>query len=331
MKIDPHILSEAALCFGLDLSNLRPLGGMEGMALEYRRDDGDYVLKVTPGDKSNPDQVAQIKAKFEFITYLAENSVRVAKPVPSPQGNWLEMIEMDDAIYLVTAATKAEGRHVDLYNPTQSKSGFFQAWGKVTGKMHRLAKAYEFGQKDMGDGAPVSPITDWKQEHEFFRNWCQSEEVRAKWVALGIEIEALPQTREGYGLIHNDLHPWNFLVDSIGEITVIDFDVCAYHFFAKDIAIAMFFANWVGNPGKGRSKDDYLTTFFQNYMQGYTVENNLGDFWYQKLPVFLKHHQILLFTVFTDEWKTPNKWQLNTLKKWKRQILNDIPVVKIQF
>jgi Ser/Thr protein kinase RdoA (MazF antagonist) len=141
----------------------------------------------------------------------------------------------------------------------------------------------------------------------------------------------MPKTRQGYGLIHNDLHPWNFLVDSQGEITVIDFDVCCYHFFIKDIAIALFFANWEGNPGKGRSKDDYLTNFFHNFMRGYSLENELEGFWFRQLPLFLKHHQILLFTVFTDEWKTPNPWQAKTLKKWKRQILNDIPVVNLQF
>ncbi|KPL07246.1 hypothetical protein AMJ86_05075 [bacterium SM23_57] len=331
MKIDPHILSEASRSFGLELSGLRPLGGMEGMALEYKQGGRKYVLKVTPRDKSNPDQIEQIKAKFKFINYLDENGVRVAKPVPSPQSNWLEITETEDTIYLVTAATKAEGRHVDLYDPSQSKPDFFRAWGRVTGRMHRLAKTFEHWRKDPNKGEAVSPIIDWREEHEFFRNWCQFEEVREKWVALGQEIEALPITREGYGLIHNDLHPWNFLVNPSGEITVIDFDVCAFHFFAKDIAIALFFANWIGNPGKGQSKDNYLTMFFQNYMQGYAAENNLEDFWYRVLPVFLKHHQILLFTVFTDEWVTPNKWQLSTLQKWKRQILQDIPVVKMQF
>jgi Ser/Thr protein kinase RdoA (MazF antagonist) len=331
MKIDPDILSEAARSFGQELTNLRPLGGMEGMALEYRQDDREFVLKVTPKDKSNPAQVSQIEAKFEFIRYLAENGVRVAKPIQSPGGNWLEMIEKEDAIYLVTAATKAHGKHINLYYPANSKPGFLQEWGRVTGRMHRIAKTYDSWCRNRDDGEPVSPIIDWKQEHEYFRNWCQFDDVCEKWVALGQEIERLPITREGFGLIHNDLHPWNFLVDPKGEITVIDFDVSTFHFFAKDIAIALFFANWEGNPGKDRSKDDYLTDFFQNFMKGYDAENSLPEFWFSKLPIFLKHHQILLFTVFTDEWKNPNKWQLNTLQRWKRQILNDIPVVKLQF
>ena len=66
-------------------------------------------------------------------------------------------------------------------------------------------------------------------------------------------------------------------------------------------------------------------------MSGYSQENTLDGYWFKQLPIFLKHHQILLFTVFTDEWKTPQKWQSDTLRKWKRQILNDTPVVTLQF
>jgi len=66
-------------------------------------------------------------------------------------------------------------------------------------------------------------------------------------------------------------------------------------------------------------------------MTGYSQENAIDEFWLKQLPIFTKHHQILLFTVFSDEWKTPNKWQSDTLKKWQRQILDDIPVVRIQF
>ena len=47
MKIDPYILSQAAQLFNLHVSDLRPLGGMEGMALEFKRDGDAYVLKIT--------------------------------------------------------------------------------------------------------------------------------------------------------------------------------------------------------------------------------------------------------------------------------------------
>lgn len=331
MKIDPQILTKAAQLFNLHVSDLRPLGGMEGMALEFKRDGYAHVLKITPKSKQNPAEVRQLEEKLEFIDYLAENGVRVAKPIPSPAGSWVETVETDQTIYLINALAKAEGKHLDLYNLIGGDAAFFQGWGQVTGQMHRLAKSYKSWEKEPGDGSPPSEIGDWGTEHQFFSNWCQYDDVRTKWIELGQEIEKLPRSSASFGLIHNDLHPWNLLVTQQGEITVIDFDVCAYHFFIKDIAIALFFANWNGKSSRGQSKDEYLTAFFQNFMTGYSQENPIDEFWLKQLPLFLKHHQILLFTVFTDEWKTPNKWQSDTLKKWQRQILNDIPVVRMQF
>lgn len=331
MKIDPTILSDSAKLFDLRISDLRPLGGQEGMALEFNRGGRPYVLKITPKSKGNPEEVRQLEEKLQFISYLAENGVRVARPIPSPAGKWVEVFEDDHKIYLLNSLTKADGKHLDLYNPINGTPKFFQAWGQVTGQMHAAAKTYKSWQKEMGNSSRTSAIHDWKDEHRFFANWCQNDDIREKWMELGEKMEKLPLTREGFGLIHNDLHPWNMLVNTQGEITVIDFDVCTYHFFAKDIAIALFFANWSGNPGKGRSKNEYLTSFFQSFMTGYAAENDLGSFWFEQLPLFTKHHQILLHTVFSDEWKPYNKWQSDTLKKWKRQIINDIPVVKLQF
>jgi Ser/Thr protein kinase RdoA (MazF antagonist) len=331
MKIDPQIISQAAEKFDLKISDLNPLGGMEGMALAFKRSRDDYVLKITPKPKGSPTEVEKLEGKLEFIHYLAKNGVRVAKPIPSPAGNWVETVETSQTLYLVNTFTKANGEHLDLYKTPGGNASFFQAWGQVTGQMHRLAKTYKYWQKKQVNDSHPRAIDNWQDEHRFFSNWCQYDEVRAKWVELGNKIEKLPQTRDVYGLIHNDLHPWNMIVNIEGDITVIDFDVCAFHFFIKDIAIALFHVNWSGNPGKGRSKNDYLTRFFHIFMEGYSQENSLDGFWFEQLPTFISHHHILLFIVFTDEWRNPNKWQLNTLDRWKDQIINDKPAVRLQF
>lgn len=331
MKIDPPILSEAAKLFGLKISDLRPLGGQEGMALEFYRDGIPFVLKITPKTKDNPKEAIQLEEKLEFISFLVDNGVRVARPIRSPNGCWVEVFEADDKIYLINTLTKADGKHIDLNNPRSGTPEFFQAWGRVTGQMHAAAKTYKLWTRSADYGTPNSEIIDWENELNFFANWCQDDDIRDKWLDLGENLRRLPQTCEGYGLIHNDLHPWNMLVNTKGEITVIDFDVCTYHFFVKDIAIALFFANWSGNPGKGTNKNDYLTKFFRNFMSGYAAENDLEGFWFEQLPIFVKHHQILLHTVFTDEWKPYNKWQSETLKKWRREIIKDIPVISLGF
>ena len=332
MKIDPIILAQAAQLYDLDLSCLHPLGGMEGMALAFTRDDHDYVLKVTPKNVGQTRQIEQIKAKSQFITYLSDNGVKVARPVQSPKGQWVEVVETETAHYLVTAATKADGTHINLSDPVQATPTLFQAWGRVTAQMHRLAKSYTSWQKYPPGGDDPNPIIDWQDEHDSFRDWSQDDvQIQTKWSALAERIQTLPVERESYGLIHNDLHPMNFLVDDRGEITVIDFDVCTFHFFVKDIAIALFFADWLGKPPRGTPKETYLTQFLRNFMQAYASENNLDDFWFSQLPLFTKHHQILLYIVFSHEWQKPNPWQAKTLQRWRDQILNDKPVVRILF
>jgi Ser/Thr protein kinase RdoA (MazF antagonist) len=331
MNLNPKTLAIAAKSFGVELAALRPLGGMDGLACEYEQNGSTYVLKIVRSNGENPDQKAQIAEKIDFINFLGESGVRVSLPVLSPTNQWIETIGTEEGEFLTTASIKAPGKHFDLFNPATGTPDFFQAWGRVTGQMHAAAKVYKSWQKDSSGGSKSSKINDWAGEHTFFANWCQDDAVRDKWMKIGEKMEHLHKTREGFGLIHNDLHPWNFLVDDYGEITVIDFDVCAYHWFIKDISIALFFANWSGNPGKGGSKDDYLTMFFRNFMMGYETENKLDSLWIGQLPMFTKHHQILLHTVFTDEWKPYNKWQAETLESWRHQILNEIPVARLQF
>jgi Ser/Thr protein kinase RdoA (MazF antagonist) len=194
-------------------------------------------------------------------------------------------VHAEDQDYLVMAATRARGAHVNLYDRKKAGPDFFQAWGQVTGQMHHLAKAYPWWCKHPVEIEVPSPIHDWRQEFESFRRWSSDDtEIQAKWIELGESIASLPINRESYGLIHNDLHPHNFLVDREGQITVIDFDVCTFHFFIKDIAIALFFADWMGKPARNQSRDAYLTSFTQNFLRGYANQNDLDDLWYSELP-----------------------------------------------
>ncbi len=330
MNIKDNVLAQAASLFGVNGSALRLLGGLEGLAYEFERDGSQFVLKIASAFTDGPDKIAQMQEKLEFVSYLAENEVRVPRPINSIRGKWVELVESDDGHYLVSAATKAAGHHINRRNPAEFNSPLFQKWGQVTGRMHALAKTYKNWRREPEAGQSQTDILDWQQEHEFFANWCQNDNVRVKWNELGEQLQQLPQTRDCYGLIHNDMHPNNFLVDQ-GEITVIDFDVCCYHWFATDVAIPLFFADW-GDPPRRQTREVFLANFFADFMAGYNRENSLDEFWMKQIPLFLKHHQILLFIVFSDEWKnTSNKWQVNQLKKWRRYILNDIPVVSIKF
>jgi hypothetical protein len=66
-------------------------------------------------------------------------------------------------------------------------------------------------------------------------------------------------------------------------------------------------------------------------MVGYRRENQIDDAWLARLPQFLSYRRMLLHTVFTDEWQERNKWQEKMLEEWRRGILDETPVLDIEF
>jgi Ser/Thr protein kinase RdoA (MazF antagonist) len=327
MQISEDIIAQLAGFYGMDASALRLLGGMDGLAYEFDREDGQaVVLKVAPLPPGEPDFLARIAEKSQFIRYLADNGVRVARPIPSKRGAWAEQIASPDGDYVATVAARARGHHVDQRVPGETNSRFFGNWGRTTGRMHALARRYPTWRRD-----PQTLIGDWRGEHASFAASCRDDDVRERWNALGSRLETLPQCRECYGLVHNDLHPGNFLVED-GDITVIDFDVCCYHWFAVDIAIALFFADWGGPPDPAQGHAGFLAGFFADFMAGYRQENTLAPRWLAQLPLFLRHHQMLLYIFFSDVTDAgPPDWVAGTLRDWRRSILEDLPVVEMAF
>jgi hypothetical protein len=104
MRLTQKTLSAAAQSFEVELSALRPLGGMEGLACEYRTGDSLNVLKIIQAESDDLQQIQKISEKLTFINFLAENSVRVTPPILSPQGHWGEKIQTDEGEFLITAA-----------------------------------------------------------------------------------------------------------------------------------------------------------------------------------------------------------------------------------
>jgi len=330
MNIPIEILKESKILFGIS-STMFELGGMEGKAFAYNVDGRELVLKITPKNKNVDNEIKSLEEKISFIKYLRENDVCVPEPVRSVNNRWVERSEKDDKTYLISSSSKAEGLHVHSNNPSQWNDKLFENWGRTLGKMHRYATQYTIYDKFSQNGEEISSIASWREEYQFFYDWCSEIPIKDKWEELYEKLYQLPIEKESYGLIHNDLHPHNFLVHN-NKITAIDFDVAAFYWFVKDIAIALFFAEWYGPADKKSSKDIFLEDFYIDFMKGYTAEYHINRFWVSQLPLFLKHHQILLYIVFSNEWgEKPGVWQTEQLKYWRDSILNERAVLHIDF
>jgi Ser/Thr protein kinase RdoA (MazF antagonist) len=94
---------------------------------------------------------------------------------------------------------------------------------------------------------------------------------------------------DDYGLVHGDLNPTNFHVND-GQLTLFDFDDCAYNWFINDIAIALPLYSGIFTH---KDWEDQMTKFFKWYMRGYFEENHLDEGWLAYLPASLQLQNII--------------------------------------
>jgi Ser/Thr protein kinase RdoA (MazF antagonist) len=84
---------------------------------------------------------------------------------------------------------------------------------------------------------------------------------------LFLQFEHLTPTVDDYGLVHGDLNPTNFHVND-NQITLFDFDDCAYKWFINDIAIALPLYSGIFTH---MDLEDQMTNFFQLNLLGLSM------------------------------------------------------------
>ncbi len=324
MDISYDTLKGGAKLFGVDLDTLGLLGGVDGTAYAYTQAGRQYVLKFAPVPG---ERVPGLRAKLDFASYLGANGVSVARPRASASGALIETLPFPGPrgqVYAVTASERAMGRNA--FEAREWNDELFTQWGRLIGQMHRLTKSYD-EVRPWPDGL----VGDWEGEHYSFAHSCEDEAVRARWFALADVLRSYTTDRDSYGLVHNDPHPFNFTVSreqGALRLTLFDFDVCLYHWFMTDIGIALFHALWAQRID-GHSAEVFAARFMERFARGYEAENRLDGTWWQRLPVFVKYRQILLYMVFSQEWEQPNADQARQLRDWHNSIVNDFPVVNM--
>lgn len=285
------ILTQASLLFDMDMQSMSQFEAFEGCAnlvYECVREQQSVILRVTfRSDRT----YEQLLAEIDFIQYLAGHGVLVSEPIISKAGNFVETISLDGQLVFLVCFEKGRGMRVPdnqyRYREDAPIEEYFQNWGAVLGKTHRLSREYH----------PPSSSVRRPGWFELHANKLDLDHmipdtlpfVKEKLERLLDKVRGLPRDRVGFGLIHGDFNDGNFTVDySNGDITVFDFDDSCYFWFAYELAAA-----WEGGIGRvmfqGLEKrkafmDDYMGYVFQ----GYQRENSLPDQWLKEIRLFIK-------------------------------------------
>lgn len=286
------IINQAAATFGIAPSSVQFLRDASNVIYDCQHASGPAILRLTPDTARSPEM---IRGEMDFMAYLAQNAGRVPRVMRSRHDQLVAQVPG----YYVTVLEKVPGVHPEGAALTSDMIGRL---GQTLGRMHRLARGYT-----PGDPALRRPHWHALELFDFEKTIPESQpDVRAQCQQVLAEVRALPVDETSYGLIHADPEPWNFLVHD-GQVAVIDFDDCCYHWFAFDVAVALLYITWAADR---HDDPTFPQRAWEALWAGYQTEYTLNDFWRGQMPLLLRlrimedyaFHSRLQAEGNTEEW-----------------------------
>ncbi|KIL34396.1 hypothetical protein SD71_20460 [Cohnella kolymensis] len=321
-----HIIEEAAKRFGLRFGSQRKLGDFENYVFEMERNGELSILRLT---HSSHRSEAQIAAELSWISYLVSQGLKIPQCYRSQNGRTTELIEAGGSYFTASLFEKARGHLPDYTNPAQWNVDLFRQWGELTGRMHAATTRYvvrddELRRSSWDDDDLIKNANDYILPGD--------EYVLERLNEVLAHLHGLRSSNDVYGLIHTDIHPRNFFV-SDGEISVFDFDDCAYNWFIHDVAIPLYYSlTWVPFENSS-SKTQFAQDFFQAFWSGYRCAYELPLEWLEHLPYFLKLRDICLYLVLNK--KTELIDRSARLQQWMEEmrdrIKRNVPIVQLDY
>lgn len=313
------ILQEALSRYGGTSRQTQELKAFESFIYEFERESQAYILRISHSLRRSE---ALIEGEVDWINDLAHGGVSVARAIPSLNGNLVESIDdTRGGCFLATAFVKARGEPPwDLWSPA-----LYETYGELMGKMHALSKRYQPKRPEW-----TRPAWDDDMMNFVERYLPESESVmKEKYRVLRDYLQKLPKDDSCYGMIHQDAHGNNLFVDENGQITLFDFDECAYSWFINEIAIVLFYIVMDAEDWPAFTQE-----FMSHFLQGYVRANPLDAKWLKEIPYFLKLREMELYAVVyrdfdvnhIDDW-----WIARFMKDRKQRLGNDVPFIDYEF
>lgn len=216
--------------FGIEPAKLVFLAGgredSDGVVFTVNKDGKKLVFKIT----QTSDEM-RTKSKQKFAYFLGSIGIHISKPIKNSNGNIYEIAKDGDISYIATLMEYIDGHNPDV-NELLNNTKLVYEWGKLTGKMHKAAKAYPIWKNSCESDKRFG----FESEIESFIRISPNNYIRNKWLDMRQRLGEFPINRDCYGFIHNDDHQMNIITSDKG-IAVIDFDCAECHFFANDILL----------------------------------------------------------------------------------------------
>lgn len=327
MPLPDSLLASACALYQTDPSELTPLsGGHYNAVFEFLAGDQPAILRLGVADCP----ARQTLAMMEWVRFLSAAGAPVTAPLVSVNRHLVETLLLYGTPYTLTAFMKAEGTLAEDIPPSDWTDGLFQSIGKATGVLHHLSSTYRPARPGL-----TRPL--WHESAELEQATralaCAPGPAAEQLTALLAGLRQLPTGPADFGLIHADLHCANFLVGPGGRVTIIDFDDCAYGWFAMDVAMALLDVLVLYDPADETAAQAFARRFLANYLSGYRQEFELSPFSQAHIPHFLKLKELCLYATLQGhaDVDQPGTWVGRFMRGREQRIAHDLPYIDIDF
>ena len=279
-----RIAEEIGACWGADPGSIQFFRASANFVFKFTQEGQKCVLRFNHEQERAR---ASVEAELAYVNHLAAQGLRVARPVPSRLGNEVESVSTSLGSFHAVVFEALVGQQFDLDELTPD---MFTQWGATLGRLHNSSQGYA------GTGR-----ASWQDHLSLIAETLPAEE-QAAWSLLHTLQEQLGRLSTGehvLGLIHFDFELDNLIWTSDG-VGIIDFDDSTKYWFAADIAYAL--RDLFGDRPE---RVDLGNKDLQSFVQGYRAVRALDQEELGRLPLFLKFHNLLLFTKLDRALRTP--------------------------
>jgi Ser/Thr protein kinase RdoA (MazF antagonist) len=241
----------------------------------------------------------QIEAEIELLQWLLARGLDVAAPVRSAAGHLVETVEADAGVFYAVVFETLAGRQLEIGDLDRD---LFRVWGTALGGLHATTSQCP--------AAVLERRPSWRDDLAQVSSLIPAHEttVRRELDDLVRAMEGLPSGRERCGLIHGDFELDNLRWPDDGSAggdsagvgrgrgaprapgvpAMLDFDDCATHWYAADIAFALR-----ADFDAGAGLDDASV---QAFVGGYRAHHPLDDDALATVPLFSRLARLRSYT-----------------------------------
>jgi Ser/Thr protein kinase RdoA (MazF antagonist) len=310
-----------------------PVEELEGSSVVLGGSMGgrEAVLKITPAWQRPPRptigaEPGQVLAEMDFVRFLAERGLPVARPLPSRAGLWAEVLDVGDNACLVASVTeKAQGMMFPDEDLVVFPDEVLREWGRVQGRLSLLAEGYVPG-RGVPERLPWSCDGHLALEDFLTTPQPRITALRDSYVS---ELGSLPRDPASFGMVHGDFHHGNWFWDG-KRLTVFDFDAAHRSWYEIEPATSLY--NCLPMPrSKVEERRLYALDFLRKYLEGYRQLRPYGAGSILRLPFWLKYIELLSYGYLLKNSQPPvSEGRLALLELYRSRLEGGVPVVEFR-